>query len=100
LDEAASRSAAALETSWMLDFIEAGEIAVKIKDCIFMHGGITNGRLNKVPEDTNDHTGVDDWFSALRTWKEKKLTEFIVYYGVPENAAEIKEPYVSQTFSC
>ena len=53
----------------MLDYLEAGDLAVVIGDVLFVHGGFRPETCGKCPPGAGSAETVADWVSALNAFK-------------------------------
>eukprot|EP00298_Acanthocystis_sp_HF-20_P029455 c8338_g1_i1.p1 GENE.c8338_g1_i1~~c8338_g1_i1.p1 ORF type:complete len:532 (-),score=218.19 c8338_g1_i1:31-1626(-) len=87
---------------WMLDYICAGQLALVLDDCIFIHGGIGTNQLGQVPGVEGTVESVREWVEKLNQFAKDQIEEFknqptytedrkrggekLMDYGVPNGA--------------
>ena len=73
------------EEPFMYEFIRLGQLAARIGDMLFVHGGLINPGdrgepdvevLGVVPDRKEPLEDVDEWIQALNEWKERQLHEY------------------------
>lgn len=61
---------------WMLDFLRVGQLAVILGDALFIHGGLYDDCLGRVPEETASTANMREWAARLNAWKDAQLEDF------------------------
>eukprot|EP00929_Paragymnodinium_shiwhaense_P008918 TRINITY_DN112906_c0_g1_i1.p1 TRINITY_DN112906_c0_g1~~TRINITY_DN112906_c0_g1_i1.p1 ORF type:complete len:1070 (-),score=199.36 TRINITY_DN112906_c0_g1_i1:368-3577(-) len=62
---------------WMLDFLKAGQLAVVLGRSLYVHGGLYEEAIGRVPHEKAACTTVQDWATRLNAWKEAQLLDFV-----------------------
>ena len=54
---------------WMLELLQLGHLALVLGDALFLHGGLHEEALGKVPE-AEPAEDMQEWARRLNAWKE------------------------------
>jgi len=76
---------------WMLELIKHGQLMVVLGDCLFVHGGVCENSLGRVPGEEEMVYDIKEWGQRLNQWKNRELKEFVgggscrelLDYGLP-----------------
>jgi len=63
--------------AFMLDYMRAGSMAVRLGPHLFVHGAVTEANMGRAPPTgpTHEIASVDEWVHALNTWTQQQLDE-------------------------
>jgi hypothetical protein len=61
---------------WMLDYLRHSQLMLIAGDAVFVHGGIDEQSLGKVPGITGTFDDLEAWCAALNTFCAKSIAEF------------------------
>jgi len=73
---------------WTLALLRAGHLAVVLGDALFVHGGLSNKSVGRVPGQENVYNTVLEWVSALNAWKDDEIAAYVSQPGWQGSGAQ------------